>query len=777
MIKQWFLILLLTISLGTFAQNPKRFYKSAVKSLETNQYEEAISQLSHAIKIDATYIDAYVLRAEIYKEIGDLELAVSDYEMATILDSKVVEYFFQAGKINYQIKNYDEALKYLSEAVMLNNTHFQAYQYKSFSHIKLAEYKNGIVAINRALSIKETYLGYYVRGVANDSLQNYQQAITNYKNSIELNSEFKKAFFALTNAYIKNSEIDKALESANSTIERFPKSPSAYEIRSLIYYKMDRLLNAINDLSKIETLVDDHTEVLFKRGMYYFEYNLFQNAKSDFTQVIALSSRNREAIYWRGRANEEMMESRDAVKDYRNYIVLSKRDSNLSVSNIADASRRIYEINREKDTPIVVINTPNINESNNLGVVINANKVLVEGVINDKSKIEYLIINEDTVLVNRDKSFSYLLNITDVDIIEIIVSDIYNNKSSFEYGLFFMENIPPVVRVLTPYTDDNNEMYLDSYDSNLFVHGIVVDDSKIKEIFIDNVRAAYDDSELNPQFSAIVNIENKNSITFRIVDEYDNFTELIYTLNRKRTLISESNPMGKTWVVFIENSDYDVLASLEGPSKDVSTMQKALVNYEIHNFIHKKNMTKSDMERFFSIELRDLVKKNNVNSLLVWYAGHGKFINETGYWLPTDGTVNDEFTYFNINSLKSGMQSYNSYITHTLIVTDACETGPAFYMAMRSSNSEQKCDDTAATKYRSAQVFSSAGYELASDNSQFTKVFAKTLLYNEKACIPIESIVYKVIQATSNNGGQKPLFGKISGFEDENGTFFFVKKP
>ena len=67
--------------------------------------------------------------------------------------------------------------------------------------------------------------------------------------------------------------------------------------------------------------------------------------------------------------------------------------------------------------------------------------------------------------------------------------------------------------------------------------------------------------------------------------------------------------------------------------------------------INKKNMSKKQLERFFSIELRDLVRSNRVNSLLVWYAGHGKFINETGYWVPTDAKRDDEFTYFNINNL------------------------------------------------------------------------------------------------------------------------------
>jgi hypothetical protein len=95
---------------------------------------------------------------------------------------------------------------------------------------------------------------------------------------------------------------------------------------------------------------------------------------------------------------------------------------------------------------------------------------------------------------------------------------------------------------------------------------------------------------------------------------------------------------------------------------------------------------------------------------------------------------------------------------------------------MRSTGEIRQCDDINATKFKSSQVFSSAGYELASDNSQFTKTFAKSLQFNENSCIPIETIVSNVTAATATNENQKPLFGKIAGFEDENGTFFFIKK-
>ena len=121
------------------------------------------------------------------------------------------------------------------------------------------------------------------------------------------------------------------------------------------------------------------------------------------------------------------------------------------------------------------------------------------------------------------------------------------------------------------------------------------------------------------------------------------------------------------------------------------------------------------------------------------------------------------------------MQGY-AYLTHTLVVSDACESGPSFYQAMRSANDEPKCDNTQASAFKSAQVFSSAGYELATDVSQFTQTFTNTLINNKNACIPIETVVKNVSAAVSNNAQQKPKFGKIAGLPDENGTFFFIAK-
>ena len=362
------------------------------------------------------------------------------------------------------------------------------------------------------------------------------------------------------------------------------------------------------------------------------------------------------------------------------------------------------------------------------------------------------------------------------DLITLQVRDVYDNIMTSIYSVIRTEIDRPSVAVLTPYASDNGEIYLDTDNANLYIEGIIHDESNIRSILIDGVTASFTLEELNPRFTATINVANKNKFTITASDNFGNDTTVAFVLNREGVSMLESNPMGRTWVVFIENSNYETFPSLDGPAKDVTLMRSALAGYDIHKIIHKQDMSKKEMERFFSIELRDLLRSNKVNSLMIWYAGHGKFYNETGYWIPADAKRDDEFTYYNLNALRASLQSFAGYITHNLVISDACESGPAFSQAMRDTPKERNCNDWEAVKFKSSQVFSSAGYELAIDNSQFTKTFASTLANNPNTCLPIEAIVNKVTPAVLQTTRQEPKFGKITGLEDENGTFFFMSR-
>lgn len=247
---------------------------------------------------------------------------------------------------------------------------------------------------------------------------------------------------------------------------------------------------------------------------------------------------------------------------------------------------------------------------------------------------------------------------------------------------------------------------------------------------------------------------------------------LIVTL----TSAQSSSPMGKTWVIFLENSEYEVYEALPETERDIRLMKSALDKYIIDSIIYKKNLTKIEMEEFFYNELQNKIIEDQVKSIMIWYAGHGKYIDNVGYWLPVDARVDEIETLYNINHLREALLAYSEHLKHTLVITDAGESGPTFYQAMRSIPQNRHCDEITVTRYSSSQTIVSSGYGFAPEPSVFTRTFATLLTHNINPCLPVENIVNQLIMAASRNNQPIPRFGKITGMQDEGGTFFFIKK-
>ena len=106
-------------------------------------------------------------------------------------------------------------------------------------------------------------------------------------------------------------------------------------------------------------------------------------------------------------------------------------------------------------------------------------------------------------------------------------------------------------------------------------------------------------------------------------------------------------------------------------SVDAAKMQKAFSSYQIQRTISKKNLTKEQMERFFNVELRDLVRTGKVSTILVWYSGHGRTAGGKAYWIPIDGKKDDIYSFYNYGALKAQMQNYSESVTNTVVVSDA----------------------------------------------------------------------------------------------------------
>jgi tetratricopeptide (TPR) repeat protein len=777
-IKLFLFLLLLSISLKNNAQNARQYFKTGLTFSEAGNYKDAVDQFTRSLEIDPEYLSSYLERARAYEAMNELQKAADDLQRALSFEQKKEALYYEAARLNYLLSNFDNALELINRSMELKSNYEPAFRLQCLVMLATGDYSGALISINKALALKDSPENNFYHGQVSENMKNYDQAESDYSKAISKNNKYTEAYLALASLRIGMNKPEAALENCNAVIAYAPDNQQAYIVRSRIYAQLTEYPKAIDDISKILHGNPEEKEMYLLRGTYYQEFMQYQNAISDFTHALLIDNAFVDACYKRALSYEQAGDLKSAIKDYETLTRLSNTDTKAALL-LVDVRKRLFELNRETQPPLLTLLEPKVSADSGIQVAQNKNTVILRGKIKEESELNNVTVNgKPATFVHTGDEYDFAAE-TDVSLMEhitITAMDVYANSRTYVFNLNRTEINPPVATIMAPYASDNGEIYLDTDNSTLYIEGIVHDESTIRSIVIDSVSASFNLNELNPRFSATINVGNKNKFTVRTTDSFGNDTTQTYVLNRNGVSLLKSNPVGRTWVIFIENSNYQSFPSLEGPAKDVELMRSALERYDIQKIIYKQDMTKMEMERFFSIELRDLLRSNQVDALLLWYTGHGRYMNETGYWIPVDARRDDEFTYYNLNALRASLQSYTGYITHKLVITDACESGPTFYQAMRDVPKERNCSDRDAVKSKSSQVFSSAGYEMAADNSQFTKTFASTLIDNPDACLPIETIVDKVTQAVSKNNQQKPLFGKITGLEDEDGTFFFISK-
>ena len=242
------------------------------------------------------------------------------------------------------------------------------------------------------------------------------------------------------------------------------------------------------------------------------------------------------------------------------------------------------------------------------------------------------------------------------------------------------------------------------------------------------------------------------------------------------SLAEDDDTMGITWVILIQNSEYAAFDNIDGPANDVSLIKGALSKYQIDKIIDKQNLSKKQLLAFFTTELKSLINTHKIKSLLIWYAGHGAISGQTSYWIPTDAKKGTVETYISGAELASAMPPYINLLQHTLIITEACKADSKFYTRAPEPMVIRRCTDGYGLGKRSAQSLSFSGYDKALENSRFTAMIAEMLSTSSAECIPIEKLVVDLTEEVFFKNRQIPNFGPIQGFDDQKGTFFFMKK-
>lgn len=695
------------------AQSGKSFFKEGEKLRAEQQLDQALEKYGLAIQVEPGLLKAYQARADVYEMQGRKAECAADRRKVAELEPGEPSYAAAAARAYLELGDAAEALVFCGKALQVDPKSMDALQTKVRACLAKGDLDGATATSDAALALKATTDTYYLHGLARMAVRDYRTAEFDLDKVIEWNYLYEPAYVALAETQLKLYEqytgttmqmrtLDKAIEKCTRALELNPQSTDALFTRSKAYAQQKEYAKAIDDVSKCIALGREDHPVYFQRALYYHGFGQHQNAVNDLNKALLLKPKDVPTLLLRAECREANLDLDGAIKDLDAAAKLMEGDAAFSAEARKDLQGRKeriaaqkFELDRESDPPVITVVEP-YRKADVVQVSSALTQVKVTGHVRDKSLLKQVRVQgEEADLPKDEKDPEFFITVplrADAREITVEATDVYDNTASVTLRVERTEGIPPVVELTSPRPGADRTVTVAAGKDDLFLEGRATDASGIRSVTVDGVFASFAPDTSATDFSIKLPIKGKDRFTVRVEDQFGNSTEVACTLQRKAETPALPTPAvkaadkgatGTTWVVYIENSNYRNFPALQSTAADADKMRKSFAKYAVQRTITKKNLTKQQLERFFNIELRDMVRAERVNTVLVWYAGHGRSVGGKAYWVPVDAKKDDIYTYYNYGPLKGLMENYSESVDYTLVVSDAAGNDPSFYELTR----------------------------------------------------------------------------------------------
>lgn len=695
------------------AQSGKAFLKEGDKLLAQQQFEQAVEKYGFAIRTDPKLIKAYQGRAEAYAAMGRMAERANDLGQVADLNPAEPLEAVAASVAFLDLDSLLAARRYAEQAVRVAPKGQAGHMALARACLRSGDLDCAVQAADRALAIKATTDSYFLHGVVRFATKDLKTAEFDLEKVIEWNHLYEPAYVALSEVQLALYEVytgptmkarttEKAIEKCTRALELNPQSTDALFTRSKAFANQMEFSKAIDDVSRCIALGRTDRAVYVQRALYYKGFGQHQNAVNDLNRVILADAKDVQALQLRATCREANMDLDGALKDLDAAQKVLEGDGKLSSDqrNEFEAGRTriaglIFEQNRESDPPSITVVRPY--RQGEVAKVSSSEAVVeVSGYVRDKSLLKSVTVNGKPADFSKDeKDPMFVTTIAlGADEKEIVVqaTDTYGNFTSEVLTVERSEGVAPVIALTSPKQSANREITLVAGKNDVFIEGTVSDASLIRSITVNGEGASYAPDRVNPDFSIKVVLEGLDRFVVRAEDQFGNTSEQQWSVKRQaepvavvtpKPVPTESAPnatpatKGGTWLVQIENTAYRNFPAMQ--AADAAKLQKAFASYQIQRTINKKNLTKEQLERFFNVELRDMVRTGKVSTILVWYSGHGRTAGGKAYWIPIDGKKDDIYSFYNYGALKAQMQNYSESVSNTVVVSDAASGDASFF--------------------------------------------------------------------------------------------------
>jgi tetratricopeptide (TPR) repeat protein len=172
--------------------------------------------------------DAHLLRGAVYVDVGDLHLALKDYNKALEYNPENVGLFFDKGTVLFYLGDYHKAIHSYEKFLKEEPHDVDALYFNGLAYHFLGQNKTAQKLIDEALGLIDTSDDLYpdlcnAKGEILFDLKNYPDAVTYFKKAAEDDTTSFIALYNIGRAFYEMGKLEEALKYIDDALRIEPK--------------------------------------------------------------------------------------------------------------------------------------------------------------------------------------------------------------------------------------------------------------------------------------------------------------------------------------------------------------------------------------------------------------------------------------------------------------------------------------------------------------------------------------------------------------------------
>lgn len=285
-----------SLFLASCARDPQKakanYVEKGLAYMKKGQYSSAVIEYKNALKIDPTYVEAYIKLAQADEALGDGNSAYAALEKAVEIDPNRLDSRFERAKFFLAVQHFREAEDDATFVIKLDSNNGEAYRIRGSALAAEKKYEQAMQDFSKAVELEPTKASPYLDvALANIALQRLPEAEENFKKAIQVDPAAVQSYIDLANFYRAQNKVPEAEQVLQQGVKWNPNAIPVYLTWAAILSGTGKQPDADSVLGELRTHMPQSVDAARSIGDFYFERKMTDQALAEYKRGLDLASK------------------------------------------------------------------------------------------------------------------------------------------------------------------------------------------------------------------------------------------------------------------------------------------------------------------------------------------------------------------------------------------------------------------------------------------------------------------------------------------------------